>query len=114
VKKKTGPAVTIIKSAADVDALLESEDPVAVAYLSSVEGADADEFTAVARLEDGVEFHMTADEQIAKKLGLVTNAPALVLLKKQDEKVSTFGMHHIILWFYHNKFVLAVMAWSLY
>jgi len=114
VKKRIGPAVSIIKSAADADALLESEGPVAIAYLQSVEGADADEFTAVARLEDGVEFHMTADDQIAKKFGLKKTAPALVLLKKQNEKVATFGMCHITLWFDHNRFVLVEMALSLY
>jgi protein disulfide-isomerase A1 len=89
IKKRTGPAVSTIKSAADAAALLESKGPNAIAYLQSVEGADAEEFAAVARLEDGVEFYMTADEKIAKEFGL-KKAPALVLLKKHDEKVSTF------------------------
>jgi len=110
VKKRIGPAVSIIKSAADTDALLESEGPIAIAYLQSAEGADADEFTAVARLEDGVDFHVTTDVQIAKKLGLNKNAPALVLLKKQNEKVATFGMCPITLWFDHESFVLIVMT----
>lgn len=91
VKKRMGPAVNIVKSAADADDVLESQAPIVVAYLESVEGADADELIAAARLEDGVEFHMTADEQTAKKFGLDKKAPALVLLKKQNEKVATFG-----------------------
>lgn len=37
LKKKTGPAVTIIQSAAQAEELLESETPIAVAYLKSVE-----------------------------------------------------------------------------
>lgn len=77
---------------------MESEGPNVIAYLSSVEGADAEEFAAVARLEDNVEFYMTADEKIAKEFGL-KKAPALVLLKKHDEKVSTFGMFRETLWF---------------
>jgi hypothetical protein len=97
VKKKIGPAVHIIKSAAEADEALEKEDPIVVAYLESVEGADAEEFIAVARVEDGVEFHITADEKIAKKFGLTKKAPALVLLKKQSEKVAHSGTFHVIL-----------------
>jgi hypothetical protein len=37
LKKKTGPAVTVIESAAQAEELLESEIPIAVAYLESVE-----------------------------------------------------------------------------
>lgn len=89
MEKRIRPAVRIIKSAEEV---LESETPIAVAYLDSVDGNDAEEFIAVARQEDGVEFHMTADSEIAKKFGLDQKTPALVLLKKQNEKVATFGM----------------------
>ena len=35
--KKTGPAVTIIQSTAQAEELLESEIPIAVAYLESIE-----------------------------------------------------------------------------
>ena len=88
MKKRIEPAVSIIKSAEEV---LESESPIAVAYLDSVEGKDAEEFIAAARLEDGVEFHVTADAQIAKKLGLDSKTPALVLLR--NEEVATFGTY---------------------
>lgn len=97
MKKRIGPAVNIVKSAAEADETLENEEAIAVAYVESVEGADAEEFIAVARLEDGVEFYMTADEKIAKKFGLTKKAPALVVLKKQNEKVAHFGMCHNIL-----------------
>lgn len=86
--KRIGPAVSIVESAEE---LLERDAPLAVAYLDSVEGADAEEFIAVAKQEDGVEFHMTADAQIAKKFGLENKTPGLVLLKKQNEKVAIFG-----------------------
>jgi protein disulfide-isomerase A1 len=89
LKKKTGPAVTIIQSAAQAEELLESQIPIAVAYLESVEGTEAEEYTAVARLEDGVSFFSTSDAEVAKKFGL-DKAPALVLLKKENEKRSTF------------------------
>jgi protein disulfide-isomerase A1 len=88
VEKRIGPVVSIINSAEEV---LENETPIAVAYLDSVEGGDAEEFIAAARQEDGVQFYMTADAGIAKKFGLDNKPPALVLLKKQNEKVATFG-----------------------
>lgn len=87
VMKRIGPAVSIVESAEE---LLERDAPLAVAYLDSVKGADAEEFIAVAKQEDGVEFHMTADAQIAKKFGLENKTPGLVLLKKQNEKVAIF------------------------
>jgi protein disulfide-isomerase A1 len=54
------------------------------------QGKDAKELTAVARQEDGILFYMTGDVDIAKVFGLNKKAPALVLLKKQNEKLSTF------------------------
>lgn len=95
VKKKIGPAVSIVQSAEDV---LEKEIPVAVAYLDSVTGKDAEELSEVAKKQDGVEFYMTADAQIANEFGLDKKSPALVLLKKQNEKVVTFGTWHFIRW----------------
>ncbi len=55
------------------------------------QGKDAEELTAAARQEDGIWFYVTGDADIAKIFGL-NKAPALVLLKKQNEKRSTFGM----------------------
>jgi len=95
VKKKIGPAVNIVQSAEEV---LKKEIPVAVAYLDSVEGNDADELNEAAKQQDGIEFYMTADAQLAKKVGLDKKTPALVLLKQQNEKVVTFGMWHFITW----------------
>ncbi len=56
------------------------------------QGKDAEELTAAARQEDGIWFYVTGDADIAKIFGLNNKAPALVLLKKQNEKRSTFGM----------------------
>lgn len=58
--------------------------------LIHLQGEEAEEYTAVARLEDGVVFFLTSDAEVAKKFGL-DKAPALVLLKKETEKRSTFG-----------------------
>jgi protein disulfide-isomerase A1 len=90
VKKKTGPAIDFIKSSTDAQELLEQDTPVAVAFLQDFEGKDAKELTAAARQEDGIWFYVTGDADIAKIFGLSNKAPALVLLKKQNEKRSTF------------------------
>ncbi|KAH8973018.1 hypothetical protein BDL97_01G023100 [Sphagnum fallax] len=82
VKKKTGPAISVVKSSADAEELLKEETTLAVAFLDDFEVKDAEELTAVARQEDGILFYMTGD--VDKK------APALVLLKKQNEKLFTF------------------------
>lgn len=52
---------------------------------------EAEEYIAAARQEDGVQFYMTADAEIAKKFGLDKKTPSLVLLKSQNEKVANFG-----------------------
>ncbi|KAH8973021.1 hypothetical protein BDL97_01G023400 [Sphagnum fallax] len=77
VKKKTGPAISAVKSSADAEELLKEETPLAVAFLDDFEGKDAKELTAVARQEDGILFYMTGDVDIAKVFGLNKKAPAL-------------------------------------
>ncbi len=54
-------------------------------------------FPCGARQEDGILFYMTGDVDIAKVFGLNKKAPALVLLKKQNEKLSTFGMINLLM-----------------
>jgi hypothetical protein len=62
------------------------------------QGRHAEEFTAVASEEDGVLFYMTNDDTIALVFGLEKKTPSVVLLKQEDEKVSTFGKgFHILL-----------------
>ncbi|CAK9858670.1 unnamed protein product [Sphagnum jensenii] len=91
VKKKTGPAIDFVKSESDAEELLLQVDtPLAVAFLENFEGKDAEELTAVARQEDGILFYMTSDADVAKIFSLNKNAPALVLWKKENEKLSTF------------------------
>ncbi|KAH9574201.1 hypothetical protein CY35_01G044200 [Sphagnum magellanicum] len=77
VRKKTGPAISVVKSSADAEELLKEETPLAVAFLDDFEGKDAEELTAVARQEDGILFYMTCDVDIAKVFGLNKKAPAL-------------------------------------
>ncbi|KAJ7560076.1 hypothetical protein O6H91_04G112500 [Diphasiastrum complanatum] len=92
VKRKVGPAVTNILSISDAEVLLDAEGPIAVAYLKDLEGAEAEEFTSAARQDDHVLFYQTNDLKVAQLLPFKKEliAPALVLLKKQSERVSHF------------------------
>jgi len=91
VQKKTGPAVQVLKSAADAEKALAVETPIAVAYLESLEDENAKAYVATAESEEGVIFFMTDDKEVAKKFDLGEKTPSLVVLKKQAEKVSVFG-----------------------
>lgn len=51
-----------------------------------------DELTSAARQEDGVEFYMTSDEDVAAVFGLEKETkPALVLLKNVPDKRLVFS-----------------------
>lgn len=57
-----------------------------------LQGIEVDEMTSVARQEDGVEFYMTSDENVAAMFGLDKEAkPALVLLKNVPDKRLVFS-----------------------
>uniref|UniRef100_A0A0D6R5R2 Protein disulfide-isomerase n=1 Tax=Araucaria cunninghamii TaxID=56994 RepID=A0A0D6R5R2_ARACU len=92
IKRKTGPAVSNLTSTQDAETLVEPESAVAVALFDKLEGPASEEFAAAARLEDDVLFYQTTSESVAAVLNIDTKAkrPALVLLKKQPEKVSHF------------------------
>ena len=89
VSKKTGPSVQIIKTVAEAETALEVATPIAVAYVESLEDADAKAVTAVADKEEGVTFFLTSEKEVASKFGL-EKTPSLVVLKKQAEEVANF------------------------
>lgn len=57
------------------------------------QGPDSEEFAAASKLEDDVNFYQTTNPNVAKmfKLEVGDARPSLVLLKKEDEKVTYFG-----------------------
>lgn len=63
---------------------------------SDAQGKDVEELTAVARQEDGILFYMTSDADVAKIFSLNKKAPALVLWKKENEKLSIFGIMNLL------------------
>lgn len=91
VNKKMSLTVRALMSRTEAEFLLDFKSPIAVGYLNKLEGAEADELTSVARQEEGVEFYMTSDEDVAALFGLEKETkPALVLLKNVPDKRLVF------------------------
>lgn len=92
IKRKTGPAVSDLITTEDAETLLDSGTTAAVGLFDSLEGTENKEFEAASRQEDDVLFYQTTSERVAAVFGINTKAkrPALVLLKKEPEKISHF------------------------
>jgi len=92
IKRKTGPAVSNLTTTEDAETLLDSGSTAAVGLFDSLEGTENEEFEAASRQEDDVLFYQTTSDSVAAVLGINTKAkrPALVLLKKEPEKISHF------------------------
>lgn len=61
-----------------------------------MQGPESQELAAVSRLEDDVSFYQTTNPDVAKLFHIDPKAksPALVMLKKDDEKIVHFGLFH--------------------
>eukprot|EP00850_Spirogloea_muscicola_P006656 SM000032S12040 [mRNA] locus=s32:119433:124518:+ [translate_table: standard] len=96
LQKKTGPAINSISSASEVEDILAHEDVVAVAYFDKLEGPAFEELQTLAQDEDATTFLQTTDADVADALGLKkseTKAPALAVLKKEEEKFVKYDGH---------------------
>lgn len=62
-------------------------------FLQYLQGPESQELAAASRLEDDVNFYQTASPEVAKLFHIdqQVKRPALVLLKKEAEKLSHFG-----------------------
>ncbi|KAF3783438.1 disulfide isomerase-like 1-4 protein [Nymphaea thermarum] len=92
IKKKTGPAVQNITTVEDAENVLTVESVLVLAFLNSLVGPENAELSAASRLEDGVSFYQTVNEDVAKLFHIDPKAkrPSLVLLKKEAEKINHF------------------------
>ena len=63
-------------------------------FFKWLQGADSQELAAASKLEDDVNFYQTTSPDVAKIFHIDPKAkrPSLVLLKKEAEKLSYFGM----------------------
>ncbi|CAL1366721.1 unnamed protein product [Linum trigynum] len=92
IKKKIGPGISNVTTLDDAERILTSESKVALGYLNSLVGPESEELAAASRLEDDVNFYQTVNPDVAKLFHLDAKAkrPALVMIKKEDEKLSYF------------------------
>ncbi|KAJ3679798.1 hypothetical protein LUZ60_016076 [Juncus effusus] len=92
IKKKIGPGVHNITTVEEAEQILNSQDKVALAFVDSLMGAESDELSAASKLEDQVNFYQTVNADVAKLFHIDAKAkrPALVLVKKEEEKLAHF------------------------
>ncbi|XP_028083907.1 protein disulfide isomerase-like 1-4 [Camellia sinensis] len=91
VKKKTGPGIYNL-SVEEAERILIAEPKVVLGFLDSLVGPQSEELSAASRLEEDVSFYQTSSPEVAKLFHIDPQAkrPALVLLKKETEKISHF------------------------
>ncbi|KAK2643338.1 hypothetical protein Ddye_025101 [Dipteronia dyeriana] len=92
IKKKTGPGIYNITTLEEAERILTSGNKVVLGYLNSLVGSESEVFAAASRLEDGVNFYQTVNPDVAKLFHLdpKVKRPALVMVKKEAEKISYF------------------------
>ncbi|XP_077252921.1 protein disulfide isomerase-like 1-4 [Tasmannia lanceolata] len=92
IKKKTGPGIHNITSTEEAERILNVESKLVLGFLDSLVGPDSQELASASKLEDDVNFYQTSSPDVAKLFHIDPKAkrPALVLLKKEAEKLSHF------------------------
>ncbi|KAF7805585.1 protein disulfide isomerase-like 1-4 [Senna tora] len=92
IKKKIGPGVNNITTLDDAERILTSESKVVLGFLDNLVGPESEELAAASRLEDDVSFYQTVNPDVAKLFHIDPHVkrPALILLKKEEEKLNYF------------------------
>ncbi|KAK8951836.1 Protein disulfide isomerase-like 1-4 [Platanthera zijinensis] len=92
IKKKIGPAVQNITTTEEAEKILTSESKLVLGFFDSLVGADNLELSAASKLEDDMNFYQTVSPAVAELFHIDPKAkrPALVILKKEAEKLTKF------------------------
>ncbi|MBA0865256.1 hypothetical protein Goshw_010573, partial [Gossypium schwendimanii] len=92
IKKQIGPGIYNVTTLDDAERILTSESEVALGYLNSLVGPESDELAATSKLLDDIKFYQTMNPDVAKLFHIdpEVKRPALVLLKKDAEKICHF------------------------
>ncbi|KAJ9188857.1 hypothetical protein P3X46_000215 [Hevea brasiliensis] len=112
IKKKIGPGIYNITTLDDAEGVLTSDSKVVLGYLNSLVGPESEELAAASRLEDDVNFYQTVNPDVAKLFHFdpKVKRPALVLIKKEAEKLSyfdgNFSKSEIVEFVFANKLPL--------
>ncbi|CAI9759218.1 unnamed protein product [Fraxinus pennsylvanica] len=92
VKKKIGPALYNITMTEEAERILAAEEKIVLGYLESLVGSENKELADASKLEDDVNFYQTMSPDVAKLFHIdpKTKRPALVIIKKEAEKINYF------------------------
>lgn len=92
VKKKIGPALYNITTTEEAERILAAEEKIVLGYLESLVGSENKELADASKLEDDVNFYQTTSPDVAKLFHIdpKTKRPALVIIKKEAEKINHF------------------------
>ncbi|PIA64672.1 hypothetical protein AQUCO_00100258v1 [Aquilegia coerulea] len=92
VKKRTGPGAFNITTLEDAEHISNIENKFVLGFLNSLVGPESSQLCSASRREDDINFYQTDNPDVAKFFHINPTAkrPALVLVKKEDEKFSHF------------------------
>ncbi|KAJ0020534.1 hypothetical protein Pint_32176 [Pistacia integerrima] len=92
IRKKIGPGIHNVTTLDEAERILTSNDKVVLGYLNSLVDLESEVFAAASRLQDDVNFYQTVDPAVAELFHLdpKVKRPALVMVKKEAEKISYF------------------------
>ncbi|KAG5124614.1 hypothetical protein JHK82_031351 [Glycine max] len=112
IKKKIGPGVSNITTVEEAERVLTAGSKVVLGFLNSLVGAESDELAAASKLEDDVNFYQTVVADVAKLFHIDASVkrPALILLKKEEEKLNHFVFYQWVLLTADGQFVKAEIA----
>ena len=70
-----------------------------------MQGPESDELAAASRLEDDVTFYQTVNPDVAKLFHIDPSVkrPALILVKREEEKLNHFGLFSFSLFSFFPK-----------
>ncbi|XP_057979593.1 protein disulfide isomerase-like 1-3 [Malania oleifera] len=92
VKKKTGPSLPNLTTTEEAERVLAAEPRVVLGFFDTLKGPESDELAAASKEDDDVVFYQSTSIDVAKIFHIDSHVkrPALVLIKKEDEKISHF------------------------
>nr|XP_027086854.1 protein disulfide isomerase-like 1-3 isoform X2 [Coffea arabica] len=93
VKKKIGPGLNNITTVEEAEQILATESKLVLGFLDAFVGAASEELAAASKLEEDVNFYQTTSSDVAKlfQIDPQVKRPALVIIKKEDEKINHFS-----------------------
>ncbi|KAK7272139.1 hypothetical protein RJT34_28561 [Clitoria ternatea] len=93
IKKKIGPSlIRNVTTLEEAQRILTDQPRLVLGFLNSLVGPESEELAAAARLEEDVIFYQTVNPDVAKLLHIDPDVkrPALILIKKEEEKLNHF------------------------